>query len=377
MRLAGLLLIIFAAQPAVAQHSLSVPLSDPSVPVWHGWLYDDGSPHNGIDYKEPLGTPVLAADDGIAMSSVQPLNPNNPGKDTYGLFVLIQHPNGLSTLYAHLSRVADTIYFSTNRYNRDFALWTPVKKGDVIGFVGTSGVLTTQVVHLHFEAAINPQGDYTGHVTNKADPYDIENIGLYYPPSGPKYTSCGTKFLWTTCPPGSLAEGTIIFNNFGPAANPFDKSRAWLVGYAANFNINQQVGLRFQVPGSGANALNEIRFVPFLGSGVNQITLSIRTDSGGLPETLLESWTLTGVMGTYPNQQPVTVTSILNPTLTGGAFYWLTASASNGTSAGWSWNTIGDNSDGTNFAYNLGFSWILDSPPTPNTPLPVASVSVK
>src|SRR5713226_8710532 len=210
MRLAGLLLIIFVAQPVSAQHSLSFPLNDSSLPVWHGWLYDDGSPHNGIDYKEPLGTPVLAADDGIAMSAVQPLNPSMPGKDVYGRFVLIQHANGLSTLYAHLSASADTIFSTPNRYDRNFALWTPVKKGDVIGFVGASGVVTTQVVHLHFEAAINPQGDYTGHVLNKADPYAIKNVALYYPPSGPRFTICGLNFLWLTCP---IAPSAPIMND--------------------------------------------------------------------------------------------------------------------------------------------------------------------
>jgi len=98
MRSVALLLILLFAQPAHAQRSLSSPLGNPSLPVWHGWLYDDGSLHRGIDYVVPLGTPVVAAADGIAMSSVQPINLVFSNKDAYGTFVLIQHPNGLSTL---------------------------------------------------------------------------------------------------------------------------------------------------------------------------------------------------------------------------------------------------------------------------------------
>jgi hypothetical protein len=51
------------------------------------------------------------------MSSVQPIDASQPGKDAYGNFVLIQHPNGLSTLYAHLNSAASNIYSNTDRYN--------------------------------------------------------------------------------------------------------------------------------------------------------------------------------------------------------------------------------------------------------------------
>jgi hypothetical protein len=136
------------------------------------------------------------------MASSQPFNPKNPGKDTYGTFVLIKHVNGFSTLYAHLSSSASgiTVFSTDDRYNAEFASWTPVRKGDVIGFVGLSGVVTTGRSHLHFEVARNTLGTYSGHVAGRVDPYDIRQVALFYPPSGPKFTSCGQNFFWKACP---------------------------------------------------------------------------------------------------------------------------------------------------------------------------------
>ena len=198
----SLALVALLGEPLSAQKFLSFPLSDASVPVWHGWFYDDGSYHGAADYPEPLGTAILAAADGLAMVSSQPYNSNNPDQDTYGTFVLIQHPNGFSTLYAHMSAAspAITAFSAQNRYNSDFGLWTTVKKGDVIGYVGLSGVVTTTRPHLHFEVANNPLGTYSGHVQNRVDSYDLFNVALFYPPSGSQFTSCGPNFLWTGCP---------------------------------------------------------------------------------------------------------------------------------------------------------------------------------
>ena len=196
---AGLFLALVDSLPA--QKFLSFPLSDASVPVWHGWLYDDGSYHGAVDYPEPLGTPVLAAADGIAMASSQVYNPS---QDTYGTLVLIQHTNGFSTLYAHLSASAPgiVVFGPQGKYNSAFGTWTSVRKGDVIGFVGLSGVVTTTRSHLHFEVANNRAGTYIGHIAGRVDSYSLFNVALFYPPSGPDFTTCGTNFLWLTCPIG-------------------------------------------------------------------------------------------------------------------------------------------------------------------------------
>jgi murein DD-endopeptidase MepM/ murein hydrolase activator NlpD len=96
--------------------------------------------HTGIDFPAPLGTPVVAARDGVVVA-VGPL----PG---YGNVVELSHEQGVTTLYAHLSR---TLVEPGRR----------VIHGAVVGLVGRTGDATGP--HLHFElrlrgAAIDPAG---------------------------------------------------------------------------------------------------------------------------------------------------------------------------------------------------------------------------
>ena len=76
------------------------------------------------------GDPVRATADGIVVSS--------GSRGGYGLLVEIQHPNGYSTRYAHLSRIADRAGIAGF-----------VRQGDVIGYVGMTGLATGP--HLHYE----------------------------------------------------------------------------------------------------------------------------------------------------------------------------------------------------------------------------------
>ncbi len=85
--------------------------------------------HNGIDFGVPIGTPVLAAEDGMIQMA------GNNGRVQYGKYVLIKHLNGLTTLYGHLSRQV-------------VATGAAVKRGDVIGYSGNTGYSTG--AHLHF-----------------------------------------------------------------------------------------------------------------------------------------------------------------------------------------------------------------------------------
>ena len=89
--------------------------------------------HNGIDLRASVGTPILAADDGVVKSTG---NSDNicPG-GSYGRWVLIEHPSRLSTLYAHLSLVRASA-------------GQEVKRGQIIGYSGDSGYTTGP--HLHF-----------------------------------------------------------------------------------------------------------------------------------------------------------------------------------------------------------------------------------
>lgn len=84
--------------------------------------------HSGIDLAAPVATPVHAAADGVARVA------ESPGG--YGLYVVVDHGGGVTTLYGHLE-------------------WTPlrsgehIRAGDELGLVGSSGLSTGP--HLHFE----------------------------------------------------------------------------------------------------------------------------------------------------------------------------------------------------------------------------------
>lgn len=94
--------------------------------------------HNGIDIAPIYGTAIVAAADGKVI--VSKTSGWNGG---YGSYVVIGHPNGTQTLYAHMSN--DIIETDSS-----------VKQGQIIGYVGNSGESTGP--HLHFEVrgARNP-----------------------------------------------------------------------------------------------------------------------------------------------------------------------------------------------------------------------------
>lgn len=89
--------------------------------------------HTGIDYSAPTGTPIKATADGVISFK--------GWKGGYGNTVMLQHSNGVETLYAHMSA------FSTAQGR--------VRAGDVIGYVGSTGRSTGP--HLHYEARIHGQ----------------------------------------------------------------------------------------------------------------------------------------------------------------------------------------------------------------------------
>lgn len=95
-------------------------------------LYESGT-HNGIDFRAAPGTPVRAANDGIVVETGD-TDKICPGA-SYGKWILIEHRNGLSTLYAHL----DLIKVVKQR---------EVRAGELIGYSGSSGYATGP--HLHF-----------------------------------------------------------------------------------------------------------------------------------------------------------------------------------------------------------------------------------
>ena len=90
--------------------------------------------HNGVDYSAPTGTAVRAVGDGVVELSGR--------QNGYGNVVQLQHSNGKSTVYAHLSRI-------------DVRPGQRVEQGQRIGAVGATGWATGP--HLHFEFRVNGQ----------------------------------------------------------------------------------------------------------------------------------------------------------------------------------------------------------------------------
>ena len=94
--------------------------------------------HTGVDLAAAVGTPVHATADGVVSKAAW--------FGGYGLFVSLEHGGDLQTRYGHMSRL-------------NVAEGQTVHKGDVIGYVGTTGRSTGP--HLHYEvrvdgAAVNP-----------------------------------------------------------------------------------------------------------------------------------------------------------------------------------------------------------------------------
>lgn len=98
--------------------------------------------HKGVDWAAPVGTPVLAARDGVVKSATT-------GSD-YGNLVILDHGGGIETRYAHLDGFAPGL-----------AAGQQVRAGDQIGMLGNTGLSTGP--HLHFELyhngeAVDPLG---------------------------------------------------------------------------------------------------------------------------------------------------------------------------------------------------------------------------
>ncbi len=90
--------------------------------------------HKGVDYGAPTGTPIMATGKGVIKYLGR--------KGGYGRFIEIRHANGISTRYAHLSRYAKRLKKGSS-----------VSQGQIIGYVGKSGLATGP--HLHYEFLAN------------------------------------------------------------------------------------------------------------------------------------------------------------------------------------------------------------------------------
>nr|WP_229735566.1 M23 family metallopeptidase [Novosphingobium marinum] len=100
--------------------------------------------HSGVDYRARSGTPIYAVSDGVVSYAAR--------KGGYGKYVRLNHGGGLGSGYAHMSRIA-------------VSPGTRVRAGQVIGYVGSTGLSTGP--HLHFEV-------YRGN--RKIDPMSVSFV---------------------------------------------------------------------------------------------------------------------------------------------------------------------------------------------------------
>jgi murein DD-endopeptidase MepM/ murein hydrolase activator NlpD len=122
----------------IALIDLEDPVAGAKVTSPYGWrthpVLGDRRFHKGVDFGAPVGTPVVAAAEGI----VEEIG----WRGNYGEYLRVRHDGHLETSYAHLSRFAPGLRRGAR-----------VRRGQVIGFVGRSGLATGP--HLYFEVMVD------------------------------------------------------------------------------------------------------------------------------------------------------------------------------------------------------------------------------
>ena len=151
--------LVFAAAAAKAASTPVAPPPPPPSDIHDvkTWIWPGNGPitspfgsrwgrrHEGVDIDAGYGTPVVAPQRGTVIAA-------GPGQRGYGLVVQIAHGDGITTLFAHLSKVLVRV-------------GQTVAEGDQIGKVGATGSVTA--AHLHYEVHIggiarNPMPWLTG-----------------------------------------------------------------------------------------------------------------------------------------------------------------------------------------------------------------------
>lgn len=111
--------------------------------------------HYGMDFTAPTGTEIYSTGDGTIISVLS-------SKRGFGNHIIVDHGYGYTTLYAHLSR------FNVKKGQT-------VKRGDVIGYVGSTGLSTAP--HLHYEVKLNGKNvDPANYYFNDLSPEEYERM---------------------------------------------------------------------------------------------------------------------------------------------------------------------------------------------------------
>ena len=118
-------------------------------------IYKISKFHNGMDFTAPTGTEVYATGNGV-VSLVK------SERRELGNHIVIDHGFGYETIYAHLDR------FNIRKGQK-------IKRGDIIGFVGSTGLSTAP--HLHYEVKINGRNvDPALYFFNDLTPHEYDNM---------------------------------------------------------------------------------------------------------------------------------------------------------------------------------------------------------
>lgn len=116
----------------LSRHRITQYFGNTAFAATHVAIYN-GSGHNGVDLAASIGTPVMSAGNGTVVGTGD-TDTVCPGA-SFGKWVMVEHTNGLSTLYAHLSVIRS-------------AAGQKVSEGEVLGYSGATGYSTGP--HLHF-----------------------------------------------------------------------------------------------------------------------------------------------------------------------------------------------------------------------------------
>lgn len=119
----------FMKRPLKARSRLSSPYGRRRHPILMYEIF-----HHGVDLAAPTNTPIMAAMDGVITQLGR--------KGGYGKYIRLRHTDGYQTAYGHM-----------NGYRQDLKVGSKVKRGEVIGYVGSTGRSTGP--HLHFEVLKN------------------------------------------------------------------------------------------------------------------------------------------------------------------------------------------------------------------------------
>lgn len=131
------------AEEAVSSGEMSNPVPEGRYDCgdWQAPRAGGSRSHEGLDIFADYGTPVYAARDGKVMYSKRVSE--DGGSSGYGIAVKLDHGDGLTSAYAHLSELAG------------LSPGENVKRGQLVGYMGTSGNAVGTDPHVHFEIRHN------------------------------------------------------------------------------------------------------------------------------------------------------------------------------------------------------------------------------